>query len=101
MSYSQYPNEMQIAIEVKEDVSSDSQVITHKVTATCQAAPPKVETWLLTVGWVLAVQDPSTYEQLYTKQDEPAADYMYYRWYEAVAYENWKFMTLADGQNET
>ena len=67
----------------------------------CEAAPPKIQQWLLDVGWSLGPQDPDTYEQLFKKEDEPATNFMYYRWYEAVAYENWKFMTLADGQNET
>lgn len=101
MSYNQYPSELKVDMVMTPDVSSDGQVITHNVTVTCHDAPPKIDDWLIKLGWALGVHDPSTMEPLYTKQDEPAANHMYYRWYEAVAYESFKFMTLADGQNET
>lgn len=98
MSYSQYPTEPSITLDIKEDVSSDHQVIAHNVIYTPHDAPPKIDDWLVKLGWSYAMNDPVTQEQLYTKQDEPAANHMYYRWYEAVAYESFKFMTLADGQ---
>jgi len=101
VSYTQFPAEPSITLDVKEDMSGGNQVIVHNVICSPHSEPPKLDWWLTKLGWSYAMHDPTTNEQLYTKQSEPAANYMYYRWYEAVAYESFKFMTLADGQNET
>lgn len=94
MSYNQYPDRGSVNLPMNE--------VSHKLDfdVTSHAAPPKIEAWLLTLGWTYSVQDPTNYEQLFQKAGEDATEHMYYRWYEAVAYESFKFMTLADGQNE-
>lgn len=94
MSYNQYPSKTDLSLSVIDDkVTSDIIFTPHE-------APVKVQDFLFKCGWSFQMHDPNTDEPLYVKTDEPATMHMSYRWYEAVAYESFKFMTLSDGQVE-
>ena len=94
MSYNQYPD------IGKVNFALDGYSHEMKFDVTPHSAPPQIEKTLTDMGWSLAISDPTTHEPLYTKQDEQAADFMYYRWYEAMAYEFWKFLTVNSGNDK-
>lgn len=70
---------------------------------TSQDAPPAIVNLLTTkLGWLHAGSHPDTFEPLYTKEDkgmlngseQNLTDGLYYRWYEAIAYEYAKFIYI-------
>jgi hypothetical protein len=97
VSYNQYPAKDEIIVTIHENSTGIGQVVEHEVRITPHDAPPKIDDFLIKVGWTMQMHDPSTMEPLYVKTDEPATQHMSFRWYEAIAYESFKFMTLADG----
>lgn len=59
-------------------------------------APLNVAEWLSRMGWEYSIQCPDTGEKLFTPpSSEPV--FGYYKWYEAVAYINYQFLSLQAG----
>lgn len=76
--------------------TSDNKITIHPQVQT-QGCPAKVMAFLYDLGWSQSATHPDTSEPLWQKHGEPDTDGMYYKWYEAVSYEFYKFVTLSTG----
>ena len=94
MSYNQYPARSSVELKVGDHTQE------LFLEGTAHQVPPKIEQYLLDIGWTYAMQDPNTYETLFQKHADMDAGTLYYRWHEAVAYELWRFLTLNSGNDE-
>jgi hypothetical protein len=56
--------------------------------------PPNIEQFLGELGWTSQCNDPDTREQLYTKVSDLDLSNKHFKWYEAIAYEWYRTMTL-------
>ena len=75
-----------------------------------QTCPAVITEFLNKMDWIVTCQHPDTHEPLFTKADmgmRPLVDAekkvdltegMYFRWYEAVAYEHAKMMSIGLGE---
>lgn len=55
--------------------------------------PREVDEWLREIGWICNGVDPNNGAILYTKESI-TTNARYFAWYEAVAYETFRFLTL-------
>jgi hypothetical protein len=94
VSYNQYPERTEVSFQLPD------YVYTMPVEYTAHDTPPKIEKFLHDCGWSYAMNDPNTMEVLYQKHVEMDAGTLYYRWYEAMAYEFWKFLTISSGSDK-
>lgn len=93
MSYNQYPDKDQMMLSTSDNkITIEPNRIPHD-------CPDQINAFLLNCGWVCSHYDPNTHEPLFQKANELAAQSMYYRWYEAMAYEFWRFVTLNTGND--
>lgn len=93
MSYNQYPSQSLVFMRIF-DHSHEAHVQQSP-----HSVPVKIEDWLLGIGWTYTMQDPNTHEALFQKHGDRDVDTMYYRWYEACAYEFWRFITINSGND--
>ena len=98
-----------------QPISSTPVVTNNQIAFTIDVqivdVPVKSDTLLLKLGWSHYSSHPDTHEQLYHKpppndvSDEVKASwdsnlqYSYWHWYEAMAYEFGKFMSIDDDSN--
>lgn len=90
MSYNSFPQESGLR------TGSTSGDISIYVDKPDHVAPTDVHEFLTTHGWTDYGNDPNSGEALYCL-DGNFNGVTYYRWYEAMAYEFYKFITLGGG----
>lgn len=93
MSYNQYPSKDEITVSV-----TDNKITLDQLN-TCHDCPDKIEEFLRSCGWENQMFDPNNQEPLFVKTDQPDTQHMSYRWYEAMSYEFWRFITLNSGSD--
>ena len=88
MAYNQWPAKSQII-----PVATANEV-SFNFSGTPQATPNNVDQFLKKLGWTQNNVDPDNDDELYQKQNDPEISLMHFRWYEAVAYEWYRMMTI-------
>ena len=81
-------------------LSTSDNKITIQPQVQQQDCPTKIEELLRNLGWVQATTHPDTFEPMWQKTAEEDTEGMYYKWYEAMAYEFYKFVTIASGNDQ-
>jgi len=90
MAYNQWPGGLGSQITTH----SVANTVEYKYSATYQYVPQGIPKWLQDMGWTTSTNDPDTEEMLFQRQGDEQNSTMYFRWYEAVAYEWFRMMTL-------
>lgn len=94
--YTQYPS----ATEVKPQVTPDARAVEMQIDFATHKVPERVLKLLKNLGWTEVGSDPDTGEDLFHKENPSmGGDYdpdlnLYWRWYEAMAYEFGKFIDI-------
>lgn len=89
-----------VCSEVKPEVTHDNQ-FGMKLEIGKHVCPDRISKLLVTLGWESTMNDPDTDEMLWQKKDpnmttdfDPQLNSGYWFWYEAIAYEFAKMMSL-------
>lgn len=99
MSYDYSPHGEEIELVNDELRVAGGVTIKARMERNAHTCPTQVYEWLVyKCGWISSIVDPTTGEPLFASPDSYALDLMYHRWYEAVAYESYLFMTIG-GKN--
>lgn len=105
--YNGWPNEDQIRMSIN-DSGVNGAGLSVDLERTPHTVPDKAETLLMKFGWVYSETCPNTKEHLFQKRpptDAPDTvksswdndlQNCHWRWYEAMAYEFGKFMSIGD-----
>jgi hypothetical protein len=88
MAYNQWPSQSQIIPKLT------ANEITLTFSGTQQTTPMNIDKFLKELGWTQNNVDPDNNDELYQKQNDQEISLMHFRWYEAVAYEWYRTMTL-------
>lgn len=95
MSYNYSPHDEDIELINDELRVSGGVTIKAKLERNTHVCPTRVYHWLVEkCGWVPSINDPMTGEPLFMAPSHYELELMYHRWYEAVAYESYLFMTI-------
>ena len=79
---------------------NNSNGITAVVNQPDQECPQVIKNLLYELGWNASISDPNSGELLFQKTMEFQTEGQYFRWYEAVAWEFYKFIKIADGNTD-
>ena len=88
MAYPSFPDPTSIR------TGSTSGSITLDLHTPTHVTPNDVDTWLKANRWHSPCTDPDSGEVLYQKHSTPECNGAYFRWYEAVAYECYRFLSI-------
>ena len=89
MSISQFPQRGYVQLKLND------QYLNLDLQVTSENCPNNVREFLIQCGWIESLQEPNTYEPLFTKEQEMGTQCMRFRWHEAMAYEFYKFISLS------
>lgn len=56
--------------------------------------PQEVSSWLCSKGWSMSGHDPDTMEPLFIPPSNYKTSLLFYKWFEAIAYEYFWMMTI-------
>ena len=90
MAYNQWPG----GLGSQVTTHASANTVEYKYSGAYQYVPVGIPVFLQDMGWNTTCNDPDTEEMLFQKQGDPNISTMYFRWYEAVAYEWFRMMTL-------